>query len=167
MTRATARCSAGWCPVAEPITWLAIQAIAARLASITVANGWHTDLGTASVVTDRSQQLESLQPSVTILAGEIEGNPGQSGTRTQVTDMDVTVEFSIPRALGVSPELLAHRGRADLVRALTTDARDAAAGIRSIKVTGSRIGSAVEPGSNLVIAQVSARVGLSESTQPA
>jgi len=153
--------------VAEPISWQAILFIKSLLAPIASASGWHTNIGSAAVVMDRSQQPESSASFVVILAGEFEGNPELSGPRTQVTDMDVTVEFAIPRAAGISPELLAHRGRADIVRALTTDSRAADKGIRVISVTGSRITSAVEAGSNLVIAQVSARVGLSESTQPA
>jgi hypothetical protein len=154
-------------PTSEPLTWLAIQAIAALFAPIARDDGWHTDLGSAAIHTDRSQRPAGDAPYVFVFAGEIPVNTASSGPRTVASDMDFTVEYMIPVAPGVSPELLAHRGRADIVRALIADPRDLPAGLRKIEITGTQIVSAVEPGSSLIVAQVTARAGLSESQFPA
>lgn len=153
--------------MAEPLTWLVINAIAARLAQITVSNGFASDLGLAPMYMDRSQRIEEDSGAFAlILAGEIPTNEESSGHRTLSSDMNLTIEFAIP-AETENAELIAHRGRSDIVNALRGDPRGMPAGLRSLVVTGTQITSAPAPGSDLVIAQVSARAGLTESLMPA
>lgn len=153
--------------MAEPLTWLALEALKTMLASIKIVNGYHTDLGLAPVYLDRSQNADNNTAFTAILAGEIPTNPDLSNRNILASNMDLTVEYCIPPAAGVSAELLAHRGRADLLRVLMSDLRGKPHGFGALTITGSRIVSAVEPGSSLVIAQVSARAALSESKTPA
>lgn len=152
----------------EPLTWRTLQAIGERLSGISIADGYYTNLGAAPRYYDRSQRIESddATPFVVILADEMPTNEQASGTRTTATDMAVTIEYAIPFD-AENPELVAHRGRADIVRRLMTDLRGMPTGFRNLRITGSRITNAPEPGSDLVIAQVQARASLSESIPPA
>jgi hypothetical protein len=151
----------------EPVSWLALEAIKARLATILTADGYATDLGEQPIALDRTQHVGN-GAYTTVVAGEITVAEQASGPRTTVSDMDVTIEYALPSSTPApGPELLAHRARADIVRALGAAVRGDAAGFRSLRVTGSRIVSAVEPGTSLIIAQVSCVAGLVESRPPA
>lgn len=152
---------------AECTSWLMIDAVAEMVGRITIANGYYTDLGAVPRVLDRTQQVEPEQAFVIILAEAFETVDGKSSTRTLCSSVDLVLEYVVPRAPGFSSEQLAHRGRADLVRALATDLRGAPKGFSDIQVLGSAITSPEEPGSDLVIAQVTARAVLNESLLPA
>lgn len=154
--------------MADPITWQALESIKTMIAGITQANDFYTDLGLAPVYLDRSQNVEGNAPFTVAIANEITVNEDKSSARTLSSTMDLTVEYCIPLGAGtINPELLAHQGRADIVNALLGGLRGQVKGFTSLQITGTRITSAVEPGSSLVIAQVSARAGLSESKPPA
>lgn len=152
---------------AECASWQMIEAVSDLVGRITVANQYYTDLGVAPRVLDRTQQVDPDQAFVIILAETFETLDEKSNHRTLCSGVDVVLEYVIPRAPNANAEQLAHRGRADLVRALATDLRGAPKGFTSIQVTGSAITSPEEPGSDLVIAQVTARAVLSESLMPA
>lgn len=151
----------------EPVSWLAIQAVKAAIGAIKIADGYRTDLGLAPIFTDRTQRNpEKNGAFVVVIATDFVPDTANSGVKAAATDMDLTVEYAIPTAMA-DPELLAHCARADLLRALGPNLRGFAAGFRTLTVTGSQITGAVEPGTQLVIAQVTARAGLSESLLPA
>lgn len=137
------------------------------LAVIRIADGYHTDLGLAPVYLDRSQNVDANTAFTVVIANEVAAVEEKSNRNIQASTMDVTVEFCIPPVAGVNSELLAHRGRADVVRVLMDDLRGKPNGFNKLEITGSRITSAIEPGSSLVIAQVSARAALSETKLPA
>ncbi len=151
----------------EPISWRALEALKAMLAEIRIADGYHTDLGLAPVYLDRGQNVDANAAFTVIIANEITAVEEKSNRNILASTMDITVEFCIPPLAGVNSELLAHRGRADVVRVLMNDLRGQVQGFSKLQITGTRITSAIEPGSSLVIAQVSARAALSESTTPA
>lgn len=155
--------------MSEAISWTALGVIKSRLQQITTPNGYLTNLGAGLITRSRdSVPDEPTTPFVLIVGGDIVENEDKSSTRSSISDMDVTVEFAVPYGTDEAqqPELLAHNGRQDIVRALRGAFRKSAPGLRSLNVTGSRIGSP-EDGASIVIAQVTARVGLSESTAPA
>lgn len=162
----TVRCSTGWCAVSEPLSWQALQDIGALLDAIAVDHGYHTDLGTAKRYFDRSQQYETDEPFVVILADDIKTREGSSGKRQLTSDMNIVVQYAIPFGVD-NAELVAHRGRADIVRCLMTNLRGKSLGFTDLVVTGSSITDAPAAGSNLVIAQVEARASLSETPVPA
>lgn len=155
--------------MSEALSWTALGVIKSRLQQITTPNGYLTNLGSGTITRDpASISDEPTTPFVVIVGGDIVENEEKSSTRTSTSDMDVVIEFAVPYGLDAQqqPELLAHNGRADIVRALRGAFRDSAPGLRNLVVTGSRIGSP-EDGASIVIAQVTARVGLSESNAPA
>lgn len=153
--------------MAEPITWRALEALRAMLAVVRIADGYHTDLGLAPVHLDRGQNVDANEAFTVIIANEITAVDEKSNRNILASAMDITVEYCIPVTGAGNAELLAHRGRADVVRVLMNDLRGQVQGFNKLQITGTRITSAIEPGSSLVIAQVSARAALSESTTPA
>ena len=152
--------------MSEPITWRALQYVEQLLGAVTVANGYHSDLGTGAITLDTGRQPDEGQPMTLIAATDVEILEDSSSPRTTNSRMGVVVEFYAPFAVGANAELLAHRARADIVRVLRRDVRGAPEGIRRIAVTGSSIGSP-EEAAGLVIAQVTATVDLTETTATA
>lgn len=152
---------------ATPVSWAALELIQQRLAGITVARGYFTDLGAGVITLDPRQQHQPDGSIFTLITGEgISDNDAASGTRTTVSDMDVVIEAVIPFEAVENPALIAHRARADLYRALRDGVRDAAQGLRSLKTTGSSFTVGTD-GEAVVIAQVTARAGLAETIPPA
>lgn len=148
----------------EPITWEALQVIADRVRTITLANGYRTDLGLGTVATDPSALEDNpSQPFTLIVGGAIADNPDTSGKRTTNSEMDVTIEFAVPFAIEDNAELLAHRALADIVRCIRGGVRNEARGLRSLRLVSRSIGTPAD-GATQVIAQVLARAGLTEST---
>lgn len=153
---------------AEPLSWQALQYVAAIVGRITTAAGYFTDLGAGEVTLDTSTVDESSTDSYTIVAGgAFTPVDGKSSQRTTAEEMAVTVQYAVPLQQGVVAELLAHRARADLQRALRAEnPRERPQGLRTLEVTGSTLGDP-ENGAAVVIAQVTLRAGLSETNSPA
>lgn len=156
-------------PLREPVSWLAIELIEARLRAVTRDAGYHTDLGLGTVSTDPAEKASAGSAMHTLIdAGDFTEKPESSGKRTKVSDMDVTIEVIVPWSETESAARLAHRARADVVRALSGGVRAAEEGIRKLEITGSGFALGITAdGAAAVIAQVTARAGLAESTTPA
>lgn len=150
----------------EPVSWQILEYLKGRIEGITIANGFHTDLGTGSVAVDREQMPETEGPATIILGLGFETLPDASSRKTLVSDMDIVIEFQLPYASTENPMRVAHRGRHDLVRVLGADLFNQPSGFRSLAVTGSSI-TPPEGGATTVVAQVTARAGLSEPLLPA
>lgn len=155
--------------MAEPITWEALQVIKARVLAIRTTNDFRTDLGAGLILTDRSRlDLDQHEAVMLIVAGDIEDIEAGSNERIRNVDMDVTLEFAV-RFESEDPELVAHRARADIVRALAQPlSRDELKCLRTLVITGSRFAQdADEKGIPFTLAQVTARAGLTERHAPA
>lgn len=147
-----------------PVTWSALLLIRDRIQTITSANGYYTDLGDGTVTTDPSAiEGEPQQPFTTIVAGDIVDNTETSTKRVAISEMDVTIEFAVPFSTSADAELLAHMAMSDIVRCIRGGIRNEAIGLRSLAITGRRLGTPAD-GATSVIAQVTARAGLAEST---
>ena len=148
--------------MAEPLTWQALELIKARVETIRIENGFHTDLGLGLVTLDTGRDADGGLMTL-IAATDIPIDDTGSGNRTTRGQMDVVVEFYVPFGDDDVAELIAHRARADLVRVLRAPLRGALKGIENLVVTGSRIGSPEET-AGVVVAQVTARVDLTETS---
>lgn len=147
-----------------PITWAVLLLIRDRIKTITSANNYYSDLGEGVVTTDPSEvEADPQQPFTTIVAGEIVDDAEASGKRITVSEMDVTIEFAVPFSTSADAELLAHMAMHDIVRCIRGGIRSEAIGLRSLAITGRRLGTPAD-GATSVIAQVTARAGLAEST---
>jgi hypothetical protein len=154
--------------VTEPLSWQVLQYVQAIVGRITQAAGYRTDLGAGEVTLDTSTVDENATtPYTTVAAGAFAGVDANSGRRTLSGDMEVAVQYAVPLQSGVNAELLAHRGRADLVRAIHAEnPRERPQGLRTLEITGSTLGDP-ENGAAVVIAQVTLRASLSETHTPA
>lgn len=156
----------------EPVSWLAIEVIEARVKEITQANGYRTDLGNGLILKDRRQIPQGIdepgaQSAYTVIAASsFRFLQDKSGNRQRNEDMDVLLEFGIPLDSEGEAEREVHRARADLIKALLLPLRGGPAGLRILLAPDSYIGDAPD-GSNYLIAQVSARAGLTEIISPA
>lgn len=150
----------------EPVSWVAIELVAARLSGVSRAAGYRTDLGLGSVSTDPAERVSADAVMHTLVSGEgFTEKPEASGRRLKVSDMDVTVEVFVPFSDSESAARLAHCARADVIRALSGGVTRAEEGVRSLEITGSSFAlGATADGAAVVIAQVTARAGLAEPT---
>lgn len=152
--------------MAEPVSWQALERVKSMLQGIAVAAGYFTDLGAGEITLDTAQKPVGAQFHTVVAAGDMPVDESASGNRFVKGEMEIVIEVSIPFEADEVAELLAHRARADVIRALRAGARGAATGITSLQITGSRIGPP-DTGAAAVIAQVTARAGLTESMPPA
>jgi hypothetical protein len=151
--------------VAEPASWLLIEFLAEVVGQITVDNGYYSNLGSSPIVID-DQQLDPDQAGTVIESGDIEVT---SVTASQVNyDMDVMVEFGVPRGDGQeNVKHLVHRAALDLARALMLKSRTLPRFVREFKQTGARVLSGEDAtGAAFVIAQVTARASLTDLKLP-
>ena len=155
--------------MAEPVSWLAVELIEARLQSVSVDAGYYTDLADGVITTDPAKKAKSDTAIHTLVhAGGFTEKPEASGRRTKVSDMDVTIEVTVPFSDAHNAALLAHRARADVIRAISGGVLHTTQGVRALDITGSSFDiGATADGAAVVIAQVTARAGLAESTPPA
>lgn len=144
-----------------------MEFVATCVKGIGTASGYYTDLGSGAVITDDTDaDLDAGAPTTIIFASDID--PTGAGGSFVSSDVDLTIQFSVPRGYGeTNPNKLIHRARADLVRALTMKERDLPPFIRTFVLTGSQLAAVSEDdGSSSVVAQVTARAGLTELKSP-
>lgn len=154
----------------DPISWKAVEAIADIIRGITKANGYHTDLGLGRVITDDDQVDDDDEEGATTPATIIEATDINVSDSRFNDEMQVTIEFVIPRRPGLgNPKQLAHRGAADIrkILRLSENARGRPPGIRQIQPSGARLRGWTDDAAQIsyVIAQVTARVGLTDTSQ--
>lgn len=160
--------------MAEPISWVAVEAVRDLVRQVTVANGFHTDLGLGRIVLDDEQVgddgIDDGQPATIIDGTDI--TLGGTGRGFAHSEMDLVVEFVIPRGSDIdNPKQLAHRGAADLIRALSFKDNDRRLPkcFRNLVVSGARLRGWTDQAAeaSYVIAQVTARAGLTDLASPA
>lgn len=153
--------------MAEPLSYQLLVFLKARLQQITVANGFLTDLGSGVVAIDEDDVPATGVPCAVVAVGPFEVSETVSSTVLSEI-ATVAVEYSVPRTTGNDAGLLAQRARVDLVRALQFKERDLPPGLAGFRITGADIANADESsGRRYAVAQVTARVGLTQRFQPA
>lgn len=155
--------------MAEPITWQLLQHVQAALKLVTVERGFMTDIGLGVIALEADQLPEDAAPYTLILAGTIDVSEETATRSTLTSGADMVIEVAVPFDATAGAQLQAHRARLDVIRALLPlrkNIKDRPYGINSFELTGSSIGTA-EDGASVVIAQVTARAGLTESMNPA
>lgn len=152
----------------EPASWLMIEFVAGRIRLIKRADGFFTDLGTGVIALDDDDIDESAELSgVAISAARIA--PTSAGRAQGSSEIEITVEIAVPRGgAEVNPRRLLHRARADVMRVLFFDTRSMPRGITKFEVTDTRLADIVDDdeGHASVIAQITARAGLTETFLP-
>lgn len=151
----------------EPASWQLVEMLASRVRLVKEASGFYTDLGLGLILLDDDDAPAHIdQPATAIVVERISGtNAGRAQVSSEVT---VTIEFSVPRNEGeAQPNRLVHRARHDLMRVLTFDARQMPLGVTKFEVLDSQLAEVTDDtGHSSVVAQITARAGLTETFQP-
>lgn len=126
----------------EPLSWRVLQMLAGRLAAISVAGGYFTDVG--ADITSEPAQLEEGAQTISIAATGInQSGSGSSGISPRSRAMTFVIEATIPATFTTaqqrSHELLADIERALLVQ-ISPDAQIAEIQlVRDVTLTGRTI----------------------------
>lgn len=153
--------------VSEPLSWQLVEFLRSRVELIQVSAGFLTDIGAGLIIVDDSEVDEESESPATVIAVRQLSRSG--GGSAQVTsDAAITIEFEVPRASNVAnPRLLVHRARYDLIRALTFNVKVLPRGITSFELIETQMASLEDDaGHSAVVAQITARAGLTETFEP-
>lgn len=148
------------------MSWQLIEFLAGRVRLITTESGFFTDIGSGLILLDDEDAPEDVAvPATAIVVDRISFT---SGGRVQAnSDVALTIEFSVPRGSDEDrPNRLVHRARHDLIRVLTFDSRSMPLGLTKFEVVDSQLAEVTDGGHSSVVAQITARAGLTESFQP-
>lgn len=153
--------------LAEPASWELLEFLAGRVRLISRAAGFYTDIGAGLILLDDEDAPEEFAGAATaIVCDRISFS---TGSRAQSSsDVGVTIEFSVPRHEDEQrPNRLVHRARHDLVRVLTFDPRSLPLGLTKFELIDSQLVPVTDDaGHSSVVAQITARAGLTEIFQP-
>ncbi len=155
--------------MSEPITWQMLEHVRDAIKLIRVSRGFRSDLGLGVVALEASQLPEDDTPAVFIIATDISVDEASATRTTLSSDMEIVIEAVVPFASHENAQLVAHRARSDVLKALIPlrkNIKERPEGVRTFIVTGTVIGQP-DDGASVVIAQVTARAGLTESQSPA
>lgn len=150
----------------EPVSWQLVEFLAGRVRLIRTESGFFTDIGSGLILLDDEDAPEDIAvPATAIVVDRISFT---SGGRVQAnSDVGLTIEFSVPRGSDEDrPNRLVHRARHDLIRVLTFDSRALPLGLTKFEVVDSQLAEVTDGGHSSVVAQITARAGLTESFQP-
>lgn len=151
----------------EPASWQLLEFLAGRVRLIRAGSGFFTDIGSGLILLDDEDAPPDLAVAATAIVVDRISNA--SGGRAQAnSDVGLTIEFSVPRGQDEGrPNRLVHRARHDLMRVLTFDSRSMPLGLTKFEVIDSQLTSVTDDaGHSSVVAQITARAGLTESFQP-
>jgi len=150
----------------EPVSWQLVEFLAERVRLITSESGFFTNIGRGLILLDDEDAPEDMKVAATAIV--VERISFTSGGRVQAnSDVGVTIEFSVPRGQDEDrPNRLVHRARHDLIRVLTFDPRALPLGLTKFEVVDSQLAEVTDGGHSSVVAQITARAGLTESFQP-
>lgn len=151
----------------EPASWQLLEFLAARVRLISRTAGFFTDIGAGLILLDDEDAPEDFAGAATAIV--VDRISFSSGSRAQSSsDVGVTIEFSVPRRDDHErPNRLVHRARHDLVRVLTFDRRDLPLGLTKFELIDTQLAAVTDDaGHSSVVAQITARAGLTEIFQP-
>jgi hypothetical protein len=141
-------------------SWELLKALQTRLAVITTANGYRTNLGGRVLL--EPAQLTDDDAAICIIAGEMPIKT--EGRLVREGELALTIEISLP-AGDSNAQQTAHAGLADVLDALPKNQRvlQLPSGNRGLVIEGRSI-QPRDPGATRTVAQVAARAGLIEHT---
>lgn len=162
--------------MSEPITWQTLEIIQARMASITIANGFYTDAGNEIDLEDGEirepvDDVDTPSPVFPRLA-IFEESFAPTGSRPGAGIGTQTVVIAgIVDAAANAAEITAHRLRHDIVAAaLTLRQQDFAeirpGGVSTVTLTGERDILRQSDGMNVLVVQVRVVLTCIEQSKP-
>ena len=151
----------------EPLSWQLVEFLRDRVELIRTATGFLTDIGTGLIIIDDDQVSEDQSEPATVISVQQLSRSG-GGNAQASSDAAITIEFEVPRGGGqVNPRLLVHRARHDLIRALTFNLKLLPKGVTAFEVLTTQMATLEDDaGHSAVVAQITARAGLTETFEP-
>ncbi|MBH1617899.1 hypothetical protein I5U23_08175 [Stenotrophomonas maltophilia] len=151
----------------EPLSWQLVEFLRARVQMIRASAGFLTDIGAGLIVVDDAELAEDQSGPATLISVQQLSRIG-GGSAQVNSDASVTIEFEVPRESGeVNPRLLVHRARYDLIRALTFNPKLLPKGVTAFELVSTQMATLEDDaGHTAVVAQITARAGLSETFEP-
>ena len=107
----------------EPLSYRLLESIAARLALVLTANGYRTDLGETVRIDPAFVDPQQVGPVTYVVAGDFARRAESSTQRQQSSECEIIIEAILPISRD-NATLIAHRCRADFLRALFDTAVD-------------------------------------------
>lgn len=153
--------------VVEPETWQLLEFLATRVRMVKKQVGFLTDLGEGLVMLDDGDVPDDWDRAATSIY--VDRISGSISSRAQTSsDVGVVIEFAVPRSSDEHhPHRLVHRARKDLIRVLKLDERQLPLGFTKFEVLESQLAEVTDDtGHTSVVAQITARAGLTETFQP-
>ncbi len=153
--------------LAEPLSWQLVEFLRDRVKLIRTSAGFRTDIGGGLIVVDDDEVSEDQSEPATVISVQQLSRSG-GGTAQVSSDAAITIEFEVPRESGQeNPRLLVHRARHDLIRALTLNAKMLPVGVTAFELLTTQIAKLEDDaGHSAVVAQITARAGLTETFEP-
>ncbi|WP_459056899.1 hypothetical protein [Stenotrophomonas sp. PSU-St22] len=166
----TAPAAGGWCVVVErpePLSWQLVEFLRDRVRLIRTSAGFLTDIGDGLIVIDDDEVSEQYSDAATLISVHQLSRSG-GGSAQVSSDTAITVEFEVPRGSGQeNPRLLVHRARHDLIRALTFNTKLLPKGVTTFEILATQMETLEDDaGHSAVVAQITARAGLTETFEP-
>ncbi|CCP15865.1 hypothetical protein predicted by Glimmer/Critica [Stenotrophomonas maltophilia RA8] len=151
----------------EPLSWQLVEFLRGRVQMIRASDGFLTDIGAGLIVVDDAELDEDQSGPATLISVQQLSRIG-GGSAQVNSDASVTIEFEVPRESGeVNPRLLVHRARYDLIRVLTFNDKLLPKGITTFELLQSQMATLEDDaGHYAVVAQITARAGLTETFEP-
>ncbi|MGE6332743.1 hypothetical protein [Stenotrophomonas sp. NPDC077659] len=153
--------------LAEPLSWQLVEFLRDRVKLIRTSAGFRTDIGSGLIVVDDDEVPEDQSEPATVISVQQLSRSG-GGSAQASSDAAITIEFEVPRGSGQeNPRLLVHRARHDLIRALTLNAKMLPMGVTAFEVLTTQMATLEDDaGHSAVVAQITARAGLTETFEP-
>nr|WP_204323524.1 hypothetical protein [Stenotrophomonas pavanii] len=153
--------------LAEPLSWQLVEFLRDRVKLIRTSSGFRTDIGSGLIMVDDDEVSEGQSEPATVISVQQLSRSG-GGSAQASSDAAITIEFEVPRGNGQeNPRLLVHRARHDLIRALTLNAKMLPIGVTSFELLTTQMATLEDDaGHSAVVAQITARAGLTETFEP-
>lgn len=151
----------------EPLSWQLVEFLRDRVRLIRTSAGFRTDIGSGLIVVDDDEVPEDQSEPATVISVQQLSRSG-GGSAQASSDAAITIEFEVPRGSGrENPRLLVHRARHDLIRALTLNAKMLPRGVTAFELLTTQMATLEDDaGHSAVVAQITARAGLTETFEP-
>jgi hypothetical protein len=155
-------------PTVNPTTYRILEAVRDALAHVRQETGYYTNLGLAPIALEGEQMPPDGVPHTVIVAGNFDIDDEKSGRSSIVSTMDIAIECEVPFAVTENAQLVAHRTRIDVLRALIPirkDIKERPLGLNRFALIGGAF-QQPEDGAESILVQVIARASLTETFNP-
>lgn len=148
--------------MATPLTYVALQTIQGYMSSISVVNGYHTDVGANTTLEPFQMEADEAVEALSIV--EDDDEVASKTTESRQSVINVILEAYVP-ITEENSQLRAHQIREDILRALPTKTRNWPKGIYGVDVMSRKILQRPQ-GFSYTVVQIRVQLQLNEAAVP-